>query len=72
MNDNNNRRLPFPEGRIITPEQIRLESCIKEVRSVMEKYNCRSVPQVTITGEGVVSGTTVIIPNKKKIAANEN
>ncbi|KKN42608.1 hypothetical protein LCGC14_0711580 [marine sediment metagenome] len=72
MGDNNNRRLPFPEGRVITPEQIRAESCIKEIDIVMKKHNCRLVPQVTMTGEGVVSGTTIIIPNKKKIIANGN
>ena len=55
------------ENRIITPDQIRAQSCFDEINASLIRYNCAFIPQVTITGNGAVSGGFAIVANKKVI-----
>ncbi len=71
MSNNNKNRiiklLPGSKGRVITPDQVRAESCMNTINEIMRKYDCRAIPQVTIDGEGHVSGGFIIVPNVRKV-----
>ena len=34
----------------------KIDACVKEVQVVLEKFNCRIVPQITLSPKGIEAG----------------